>query len=102
MREIRTSGSMSGEGNGVMPDGPSHRAPPRLYFSTRWRHHVNKEVPCFLGPSVRMPQAGKAGRWCRTASHTSVRGASPIPTANYRSERKSFPLPHGRDNICFK
>ena len=31
MREIRTSGSMSGDGNGALPHGPSYRVHPRLY-----------------------------------------------------------------------
>ena len=31
MREIGTSGSMSGMGNGALPNGPSYRAHPRLY-----------------------------------------------------------------------
>jgi hypothetical protein len=33
MPEIGTSGSMSGMGNGALPNGPSYRAHPRLYIS---------------------------------------------------------------------
>jgi hypothetical protein len=32
MPEIGTSGSMSGMGNGALPNGPSYRAHPRLYL----------------------------------------------------------------------
>ena len=36
MREIRTSGSIAGMGNGALPHGPSYRAHPGLYLLGRW------------------------------------------------------------------
>ena len=41
----RTSGLISGTGNGALPHGPSHRARPRLYVRPDGAYHQWRRVP---------------------------------------------------------